>query len=367
MDNTDKKMKILMIATLYEHYQWRRPPNTTEYSYEYKGIFRSLKEFKGGALTVVPFWFDVAMIERGKDAMNKELLEVVEKEKPDLVLSYVGGHELTKETIKKITARAKTFYWTTDDSWRFDSVSKKYAPYYSWVETNRANLIQKYKALGCHPVLMHEGVQPDLHHPIPPNEKNIDVSFSGSFNVERGKTIAALRKAGITVFVRGKGWEEGDMSFDEWIDLTQHSKITLILNPPAFSVGLKSIARLFFKRPELGPHMGRMELDVLNFFSNVREWFQKLNLQVKGRHFQTLACRTLGMTLYADGMEQFYELGKEVVIYKDMNDLIEKIRYYLAHDEEREAIAAAGYERTMRDHTMAKRLEQIFKTTGLNG
>jgi len=42
-----------------------------------------------------------------------------------------------------------------------------------------------------------------------------------------------------------------------------------------------------------------------------------------------------------------------------------KIRYYLEHDEEREKIAMAGYQRTLGEHTYEKRFEQIFKTIGL--
>ena len=50
--------------------------------------------------------------------------------------------------------------------------------------------------------------------------------------------------------------------------------------------------------------------------------------------------------------------------YRSTDDLIEKIRYYLAHPEERERIARAGYERTMREHTAEKRFGAIFKDMG---
>ena len=45
--------------------------------------------------------------------------------------------------------------------------------------------------------------------------------------------------------------------------------------------------------------------------------------------------------------------------------MIDKIKYYLEHNEEREAIARAGYERTLREHTYEKRFNEIFKTIGL--
>lgn len=63
-----------------------------------------------------------------------------------------------------------------------------------------------------------------------------------------------------------------------------------------------------------------------------------------------------------EGLETQFEYGKEIVTYKygDFADLEEKINYYLAHDDEREAIRKAGFERTKKDHTYAKRWEHII-------
>jgi spore maturation protein CgeB len=42
-----------------------------------------------------------------------------------------------------------------------------------------------------------------------------------------------------------------------------------------------------------------------------------------------------------------------------VHDLVEKIRYYLAHEEERSAIAHAGQERTLKDHTYLQRMKEL--------
>jgi spore maturation protein CgeB len=49
--------------------------------------------------------------------------------------------------------------------------------------------------------------------------------------------------------------------------------------------------------------------------------------------------------------------------------LIEKIRYYLQHDDERETIRHAGHERTLREHTYEQRIMDIFQKINmpLNG
>jgi hypothetical protein len=67
---------------------------------------------------------------------------------------------------------------------------------------------------------------------------------------------------------------------------------------------------------------------------------------------------------YIKGIEDFFEIDKEIVTYKFENfgELREKVDYYLAHDEEREAIRRAGHERTKRDHTYTRRWEEILAT-----
>ena len=68
------------------------------------------------------------------------------------------------------------------------------------------------------------------------------------------------------------------------------------------------------------------------------------------------------------GITDHYVEDKEVVLYRhgDLDDLKEKIDYYLSHDEEREAIRRAGHERTKRDHTYTERWRHILDTLGLS-
>jgi spore maturation protein CgeB len=68
-----------------------------------------------------------------------------------------------------------------------------------------------------------------------------------------------------------------------------------------------------------------------------------------------------GVKQICDGgpfLSTFYDVGQEVVGYSNADDLIDKIRYYLQHDDEREAIARAGFRRVMRDHRMGPRFRQ---------
>jgi hypothetical protein len=59
-----------------------------------------------------------------------------------------------------------------------------------------------------------------------------------------------------------------------------------------------------------------------------------------------------------DYLNDFFEVGEEIIGYKNADDLIDKLRYYLGHDQERERIARNGYRRVMRDHRFRDRLRQ---------
>lgn len=63
---------------------------------------------------------------------------------------------------------------------------------------------------------------------------------------------------------------------------------------------------------------------------------------------------------YKPCLEEFFKIGKEIVCYKDMDDLKKKIKYYLAHEKERKNIAEAGHRRAINDHKIQDRLKQLM-------
>jgi spore maturation protein CgeB len=70
-----------------------------------------------------------------------------------------------------------------------------------------------------------------------------------------------------------------------------------------------------------------------------------------------------GVMQISDGdeyLDTFFKEGDEIVGYKDSDadDLIDKIRFYLAHDTERERIARNAYQRVMRDYRIRNLLHR---------
>jgi spore maturation protein CgeB len=52
----------------------------------------------------------------------------------------------------------------------------------------------------------------------------------------------------------------------------------------------------------------------------------------------------------ASGMSRVYEPGSEIIACDDTDQIIDSVRHYLEHDDQRRAIAAAGHRRVMRDY-----------------
>ena len=64
-------------------------------------------------------------------------------------------------------------------------------------------------------------------------------------------------------------------------------------------------------------------------------------------------------------LEEFYEPGKELVVFGDLDDCVEKVRYYLRHESERARIARAYRDRTRAEHMWTHRFQRMFEDIGL--
>ena len=74
------------------------------------------------------------------------------------------------------------------------------------------------------------------------------------------------------------------------------------------------------------------------------------------RLFDATGAGALLLTDEGSNLGELYEPGREVVTYRDPDDLVAKVRHYLAHEDERRSIAEAGHRRTLADHTWTVRM-----------
>ncbi len=79
------------------------------------------------------------------------------------------------------------------------------------------------------------------------------------------------------------------------------------------------------------------------------------------RTFEATGAGAMLLTNYTPNLEKIFDIGKEIVTYKSVDDLLEKIRYYTENDNERNAIAEAGLLRSQKDHSYDTRAKQFVK------
>jgi spore maturation protein CgeB len=334
---------------------------------------------------VIYFDFMSLYKEHGRHWMNRRLREVVAADKPHLLFAVLFGDELDKAILGEISEHSSTITlnWFCDDHWRFDNFSRYWAPSFNWVVTTSKAAVIKYAGIGYRNVIksqwacnhfLYKKLDLPLVH---------DVTFVGQPHGNRRQVIEYLRQSGISVQVWGNGWESGRLSQQDMIRVFNQSRINLNLSNASYSPAenggkapavLRLARRLFGAAPLSDTARARIKWHVAGMRTSrrIRDSTDSTALipphypsQIKGRNFEIPGCGGFLLTDRAENLEDYYDLGGEIACFDDIPDLADKIRYYLAHEEERHEIAEAGYRRTLRDHTYERRFNEIFDRIGL--
>ena len=98
----------------------------------------------------------------------------------------------------------------------------------------------------------------------------------------------------------------------------------------------------------------------------------KINLNISLRLIQSgiplrvldvLGCGGFLITNYQQEIAENFENGIDLVMYEDYVDLVEKVEYYLIHEEERKAIALNGYNKVRERFNFDDRVRIMFERT----
>ena len=84
--------------------------------------------------------------------------------------------------------------------------------------------------------------------------------------------------------------------------------------------------------------------------------------QLKGRLFHAVGAGAMALNEYCPELQDLFEIGKEIVTfeYGNMEEVRDKLAWYISHNAERQKIAQAGYERGQKQHTFSARIRQIL-------
>jgi spore maturation protein CgeB len=351
-------MRVLYCALKYDYGVPARG-----FSYEHENFYATLASLPNLELTYFPF--DEVMRAVGRRALNRELLRTVDRIKPDLCFFVLFTDEISMETLREIRRGDKTltFNWFADDHWRFDYYSKYWAPCFHWISTTDHEAVDRYRAIGCTNVIHTQWAcnSRRMHEPIDGVEQ-YEVTFIGQPHSHRRKAVEQVRKAGIQIECWGQGWPRGRADQAEMTKLFRSSKINLNFAGSSRSLRWKPVGKLFItRRADDHLRVNRPR----EFLGQLQSLFRSPRLQIKARNFEIPGAGGFLLTESVDALPAYYVPDREIATYRDLDELVEKIRYYLDHPEERLAIRRAGYERTKNEHTYEHRFQEIFCAIGL--
>lgn len=225
----------------------------------------------------------------------------------------------------------KVVCWSSDASYRFHNwILLRKNRYNLWITTHNCT-IPWYKENNM-PVIKSQWFGSPLYSKIE-LPKIYDVSFCAQKHGLRGNIIDLLIKNGINVHLFGEFWDGYPNNHGVCIDA---AKLNFVYNSSKINLNIQT------------------------------SWNPNTQSQIKGRYMDIPNVGGFQLATPADDYEMYFVENKEIVIAHSMTELITKIKYYLENDKERDDIALAGYNRSMKDHVWSTRLQTILQEIGLS-
>jgi spore maturation protein CgeB len=263
--------------------------------------------------------------------LNQALLEHAFRFRPDVILFVLMHFEIWTETLDTLRQELGTtlVHWATDDSWKYRQLSRFLAPHFDLHATTYRRAIAAAQRDGLRNVVQTQWAASGstMREPLPARRCRYSVSFIGSNYGNREAWVRALRARGIEIVCFGHGWPGGAVGSERIPDIVRESAISL--------------------------NFGDSGL-VWN------DWLPARSRQIKARVFEVPGHGGFLLTEPAEDLEQYFVPGKEIETFASTDELAAKIRHFLAHPEERDAIAKAGHLRVRRDHTYEHRFAALL-------
>ncbi len=83
------------------------------------------------------------------------------------------------------------------------------------------------------------------------------------------------------------------------------------------------------------------------------------------RVYDIIYCGGFCLTDYREDAAKRFEIGKEIETFSSEKEMVEKVRYYLEHDNERKEIAERGHARLMNEHRVGHRVDEVLRQISL--
>lgn len=320
-------------------------------------------------------------------AFSQNLLDLFGKEhdkRPfDLFFAYLMDGMVDPGAIDEIRKTGvPTCNFSCNNAHQFYLVGE-ISPHFDYNLHSERDAQEKFLAIGANPLWWPMASNPKYFRPsnVP---RTVDVSFVGANYALRARYITHLLENGVDAHAYGPRWQQGART--RWRSLVRRyillGQAMLATSPERQARASGSLADHDFRRTlsqrfpnHLHPPVSDDELIALYSRSNISLGF----LEVYDRHdssrpitqhlhlreFEAPMSGALYCTGYMDELAEFFEPDKEILVYRNQHELLDKVRYYLAHPAEAERIRQAGRARALRDHTYHGRFQTLFREIGL--
>ncbi|MBI2061489.1 MAG: glycosyltransferase [Nitrospirae bacterium] len=264
---------------------------------------------------------------RGISQANREILDLVETFRPRYLLHMCDFTGLVTDTTLQAARRSGThvlgFFF--DDEVLFETRSRWMLPNLDYAVTNTPSVVEPYRRMGARARLMVPiiPVNGSVFSKLPGVPKEHDAGFVGTLHGERERAMADIAKAGADVFVYGRGYRDPGLSTAEFVRAVNRTRVNL------------------------------------SFTSNPND--PNAPHQLKGRLFEIPMCGGFLLTEDMPLLGKYFDVGREVDVFQSPAEAADKIRYYLAHEKEREEMANRAHQRALRQYEAHETLRALFE------
>ena len=274
-------------------------------------------------------------LEKGKQGFERYIENYVSEHKIDAIFFIWWSCDLTfdiyfLERLSKKTALVMNFF---DTEYYFEAVDRYYAQFADLVILPDSLARYRYEHLNINAHTSFALFDGDYYKSNHVKNKDIDVSFIGNLkNADRAEYAAYLKENGIKVQTYGTGSDNGFTSFEEMVSIFNRSKINLNFTTLATSQ---------------------------NYIVPLPTINQRIR-QSKGRPLEIALCGGFILSQYAAGIEEMFEIGEEFDVFHSKEEMLEKIKFYLANEEKRITMAEKSYQRALKQYEVKAGFNIIF-------
>ena len=246
---------------------------------------------------------------------------LISNEKIDIIITspFATDYQLSVEFYASLKNKVKIVFWMIDDESYFDVYGKYYCQIADAVITCDYFSVFAYERLGIPAIFLMAYHGKEDYHPVE-IDRDTDVCFVGDcLKSDRMEYINFLVDNGISVRTFGIGSKNGFVEWNKFSEIFSRSKINL---------NFTKLSKLFWVNKD-EPLLHRVRAN-------------------KGRPLEIALTKSFCLSEYSPSLKYLFEIGKEIDVFYNKEDLLEKIRYYLSNDQKREEISNNAYQKAIK-------------------